>query len=224
MAPGRAGLCVGSAVTGRPNPAPDLVAEGASLVDIAAAADACRSCDLYRNATQTVFGEGPADADLMLVGEQPGNDEDLEGSPFVGSAGGLLDRALSDLEVSRERVYVTNIVKHFNWKSGAEGGKPRIHAKPSRYQIDACKPWLAAEIERVGPTVIVLMGATAAQGILGSKVRVTRDNGSPIPWGGRTVVVTIHPAAVLRSGESRRVLYEQFVADLAVAVGLTDGV
>ena len=167
------------------------------------AAAACRACDLYRHATQTVFGEGPVPAQLMLVGEQPGDREDIAGHPFVGPAGQVLDRALEEAGIDRERVFVTNVVKHFKWRP-APGGKRRLHEKPNRVEIGACRPWLETELSLVRPELVVLLGATAAQALLGSAFRVTRDGGrllpSPIaevaPVG---VIATVHPSAVLRA-------------------------
>lgn len=180
----------------------------------------CISCPLHERATQTVFGEGSAGATYLLVGEQPGDSEDLEGRPFVGPAGRLLDRVLAEAEIPRDEAYVTNVVKHFKWKPGTDS-KPRLHAKPNRAEISACRPWLDAEIARVDPTVIVCLGATAAQSLLGSEIRVTRDHGIPYELDGRQVVATIHPSAVLRARDGDRQLrFDQMVADLAVAAGL----
>jgi DNA polymerase len=157
----------------------------------------CRACDLWRNATRTVFGEGPADAQLMLVGEQPGDREDLAGQPFVGPAGRVLDDALAAAGIDRDRVYVTNAVKHFKWRAR---GKRRIHDKPSRAEVAACRPWLDGELAIVKPRVLVLLGATAAQALLGAAFRVTRERGRPI--GGTEfaehVLATVHPSAIVR--------------------------
>ena len=177
----------------------------------------CTACDLYRHATQTVFGEGPQDAPIVLVGEQPGDAEDLAGRPFVGPAGKLLDRALGDAGIDRERAYVTNAVKHFKW---ILRGKKRIHNKPNAIQIEACAPWLEAEVETIGPEVVVLLGATAAQSVLGRSFRVTRDRGKPVPSNlAPTVIATVHPSSLLRMPD--RTMWErdygQFVADLKVA-------
>lgn len=205
-----------------PNPAPQLIDEGASLAKIEEVAAGCVSCPLYERATQTVFGEGCPRATYLLVGEQPGDTEDLEGSPFVGPAGRLLDRALVEAGIDRGGAYITNVVKHFKWKSGG-GSKPRLHAKPTRGEIQACRPWLDAEIIRVDPAVVVCLGATAAQSLLGKEVRVTRDHGVPLPFDGRQAVATIHPSAVLRANdEDRRTRFDQLVSDLAVAAGLAD--
>ena len=174
----------------------------------------CRGCDLWKIGTQTVFGEGPRGATLMLVGEQPGDAEDLSGHPFVGPAGKLLDRALEDAGIDRASVYVTNVVKHFKWEPR---GKRRIHKKPRASEVGACRPWLDVEIALVKPRVIVCLGATAAQALLGKDFRVTKSRGelvdSPLaPY----VTATIHPSAILRQqdDESRRAELEAFVADL----------
>jgi DNA polymerase len=178
------------------------------------AARNCRACDLWRNATQTVFGAGPSRAKIMLIGEQPGNNEDLDGRPFVGPAGKLLDRALIEAGIDRTEVYVTNAVKHFKWEPR---GKRRIHKKPNSAEIAACRPWLEAEIAVVRPQVIICMGATAAQSLLGSDFRVTQHRGefleSPLA---PAVTVTIHPSAILRAPdeETRRIEFAKFVADL----------
>jgi len=204
------------------NPAPRLLADGASLEEIEEAAESCVSCHLYENATQTVFGMGAEQASMVLVGEQPGDSEDIHGEPFVGPAGRLLDEALSDAGIDREATYVTNVVKHFKWKAGPNPSKPRLHAKPNRTEVNACRPWLDAEVERLDPAVVVCLGATAAQALLGSDFRVTRDHGRPIEFGTRWVVATLHPAAVLRSrgSEERQRQYGQLVADLQIAAGL----
>ena len=171
--------------------------ESRDLSSLRAAVDGCRGCDLWERATQAVFGEGRPQADVMLVGEQPGDQEDRQGAPFVGPAGRLLDEALAEAGVDRDRAYVTNAVKHFKWR---ERGKRRIHDKPSWSQIGACRPWLLAELAAVKPRALVLMGATAAQSLLGRDVRVTRDRGryegdglAPLA---QLVVVTIHPSAI----------------------------
>jgi DNA polymerase len=178
------------------------------------AAARCRACDLWRNATQTVFGAGPPRAKIMLIGEQPGNDEDLDGRPFVGPAGKLLDRALIEAGINRTEVYVTNVVKHFKWEPR---GKRRIHKKPNSTEIAACRPWLEAEIAVVRPQVVICMGATAAQSLLGRDFRVTQHRGefleSPLA---PSVTATIHPSAILRAPdeETRRIEFAEFVADL----------
>jgi uracil-DNA glycosylase len=182
-----------------------------------AAASGCRGCDLYRAATQTVFGEGDADAKLMLVGETPGDREDLAGKPFVGPAGRLLDRALADAGIAREATYVTNAVKHFKFEPR---GKRRLHRRPLPGEIGACLPWLRLEIELVQPDVIVCLGATAAQALLGRGFSVTRDRGRFVPSPlAPHVLATLHPSALLRivDAEQRHEAFERFVADLTVA-------
>jgi uracil-DNA glycosylase len=186
-----------------------------TLESARAAARACRACELWRTGTQTVFGEGAPDAEVMLVGEQPGDQEDLTGRPFVGPAGKLLDRALAEAGIDRGRVYVTNVVKHFKWQPR---GKRRIHAKPSAAEIAACRPWLETEIALVRPRIIVCLGATAAQALLGKAFKVTRQRGeflaSPLA---SLVVATVHPSAILRAPDekTRRAETQRFVADLA---------
>jgi uracil-DNA glycosylase family protein len=179
-----------------------------------AAASRCTGCDLYRRATQTVFGEGPVPARLMLVGEQPGNEEDLAGRPFVGPAGRLLDEALGQAGIDRSQVYVTNVVKHFKWEPR---GKRRIHAKPSAGEIAACLPWLEAELALVQPRVMVCLGATAAQALLGRKFRVSQQRGEFVasPLAPR-VLATVHPSSLLRApdDETRRRETQRFVEDL----------
>ena len=185
-------------------------------------AAACRACDLWKRGTQTVFGEGPRKAGVMLVGEQPGNEEDLSGHPFVGPAGRLLDDALKQAGIDRSRAYVTNVVKHFKWEPR---GKRRIHAKPDRVEIAACLPWLEAELELVKPKVLVCLGATAAQALLGRQFRVTQDRGkwveSPLaPY----VMATVHPSSILRARDSatRHAEMEHFVADLRPVGGVLE--
>jgi uracil-DNA glycosylase family protein len=182
-----------------------------SLRDSAAV---CKACDLWKKGTQTVFGEGRVNAPLMLVGEQPGNEEDLIGKPFVGPAGRLLDRALEDAGISRADAYVTNVVKHFKWEAR---GKRRIHAKPNSVEIAACVPWLQSELDLVRPRVLVCLGATAAQALLGRSFRVTRQRGEWIESDlAPHVMATIHPSAILRSpdAETREAETIRFVADL----------
>ena len=174
----------------------------------------CKACDLYLRGTQTVFGEGPARAEIMMVGEQPGDAEDLAGHPFVGPAGKLLDRALEEAGIDRARVYVSNVVKHFKWESR---GKRRIHAKPNAAEIGACRPWLETEIALVRPRVLVCLGATAAQALLGRAFKVTQRRGefveSPLA---PLVTATVHPSSILRApdDESRQEELRRFVADL----------
>jgi uracil-DNA glycosylase len=192
----------------------DLIKPDASLEDLRKLVQLCRGCDIWERATQAVFGEGPQGAEVMLVGEQPGNREDIEGHPFVGPAGKLLDQALDQAEIDRGRVYVTNIVKHFN---STARGKLRIHKKPNADEIAACRPWLEAEIARVGPKVIVCLGATAAQALISRNFRVSRKRGelmkSPLA---PMITATVHPSSILRSpdDESRHLAMKEFVADL----------
>jgi len=181
-----------------PNPAPELVAAGASLEELRVAAEECTACELYRDATQVVFGSGPASAPMMLVGEQPGDVEDIEGEPFVGPAGSVLDQALADAGVPAKAYYLTNVVKHFRWKPK---GSRRLHQSPATRHIRACLPWLEAELAKVDPDVIVCLGAVASQALLGREFRVTKDHGRVLEWGAYPVVATIHPSAVLRAGE-----------------------
>jgi DNA polymerase len=179
-------------------------------------AEGCRACDLWRRATQTVFGDGPSSARILVVGEQPGNSEDLEGAPFVGPAGRLLDQGLGDAGIDRGGVYVTNVVKHFKWRR-APSGKRRIHDRPNRGEVAACRPWLEAEVDRIGPDLIVCLGATAAQAILGRDFRVTRDHGRVLASDLGPTLATLHPSAILRAGEDREALMAQLVADLRAA-------
>jgi uracil-DNA glycosylase len=177
----------------------------------------CRPCHLWAHATQTVFGDGSPRARLLIVGEQPGNSEDLEGAPFVGPAGRLLDRALADAGIDRGDVYVTNVVKHFKWRR-APSGKRRIHDKPNAAEVDACYPWLEAEVRRIGPGLIVCLGATAAQAVIGKGFRVTREHGQVVESPLGPALGTIHPSAVLRAdNEARDEMLAQLVADLRVA-------
>jgi DNA polymerase len=181
------------------------------LVEIARAAEGCRACDLWRGATQTVFGEGADGARLMLVGEQPGDREDREGHPFVGPAGRVLDRALETAGIARGEVYLTNVVKHFKYR---QRGTRRIHDKPGAVEIRACRPWLDAELERVHPEVLVCLGATAGQALLGSQVRIGRDRGRLLDSElAPAVLLTTHPSAILRQPD--RAAREQAMAELA---------
>jgi DNA polymerase len=184
------------------------------------AAAGCRACPLWQRGTQTVFGEGERRAVVMFVGEQPGNDEDLAGRPFVGPAGKLLDRALDEAGIDRRRVYVTNVVKHFKWEPR---GKRRIHAKPSAGEIAACRPWLEAELELVRPEVLVCLGATAAQALLGRQFRVSVDRGRPVPSAlAPHALATVHPSAILRApdDETRHAEMKRFVEDLKKVAAL----
>ncbi|MBD0317423.1 MAG: UdgX family uracil-DNA binding protein [Thermoleophilia bacterium] len=191
-----------------------LVPEQPTLEKTREAAAGCKACDLWRTGTQTVFGEGAPGAAVMFVGEQPGNEEDLEGRPFVGPAGRLLDEALEEAGIDRRRAYVTNAVKHFKWEPR---GKRRIHQKPNWAEMTACKPWLEAEIELVRPKVVVALGATAAQTLLGRQFRVTKQRGVPVESSlARYVVATVHPSSILRAPDdaARRQAMADFVHDL----------
>lgn len=185
-----------------------------SLTVLRDEARGCTRCDLYEHATQVVFSEGDPAARLVLIGEQPGDKEDLQGRPFVGPAGGVLDRALEAAGIERRQVYLTNAVKHFKWKAR---GPRRIHDKPSWTETVACRPWLEAELACVRPRALVLLGATAAQSVLGKTFRVTQDRGKPLDCGlAGLVIATIHPSAVLRSTD-REDTFAELVADLRVA-------
>jgi DNA polymerase len=189
------------------------------LEELREAAASCQACDLWREATQTVFGEGAEHAKLMLIGEQPGDQEDIQGHPFVGPAGQLLDRALEQAGIDRGRVYVTNAVKHFRW---VRRGKRRLHEKPNAQQVRACRPWLEAEVETVKPQLLVLLGATAAQSVMGPDFRVSKQRGEVLPSPlGIPAVATVHPSSILRAIDeaSRREAMESLVADLKVAAG-----
>jgi len=193
--------------------------ESKSLDEVRRLAAECRACDLWERATQTVFGEGRKRAPMMLVGEQPGNDEDLAGRPFVGPAGKLLARALADAGIERAAAYVTNVVKHFSWEPR---GTWRIHKKPNGREIAACRPWLDREIALVRPRILVCLGATAAQALLGAQFRVTRDRGRFVPSPlAPHVLATVHPSAILRAADEveRHAAFEQLVGDLRTAAG-----
>lgn len=179
--------------------AAEFLPKSLALEDLRSAAKSCEGCELYRNATQTVFGEGASTVSIMFVGEQPGDVEDREGHPFVGPAGRLLDEALGEAGISRQQAYVTNAVKHFRF---IQRGKRRLHQKPAIRQVTACRPWLEAEIEAIQPKIIVALGSTAAQAVLARAVRVTQERGKFIPIGSREVFITIHPSAILRLRES----------------------
>jgi DNA polymerase len=193
-----------------------------SIAELSNAARACKACDLWRHATQTVFGEGPSTAEIMFVGEQPGDQEDRSGHPFVGPAGKLLERALEQAGIDRSDVYVTNVVKHFKWEA-ASRGKRRIHKKPRHSEIEACRPWLDSELEAVKPRVLVCLGASAAQSLLGNEFRVSRDRGRPVasPLAPQ-VVATVHPSSILRAqdDESRESQMQAFVEDLKLVARL----
>jgi uracil-DNA glycosylase len=184
-----------------------------SLSNLRGAIPECRACDLWEGATQPVMGEGARNAAVMLVGEQPGDKEDLQGHPFVGPAGGVLDEGLERAGISPEDAYITNVVKHFRYK---RRGKRRIHQTPDRWQVNACLPWLAAERAVVRPPALVLLGATAAQALLGSHIRIGKDRGRPIDSDlAELVTITTHPSAILRAqDEDRKAAMEQFVDDL----------
>jgi DNA polymerase len=193
-----------------------FVPDTTSLRTLSAAAHACRGCDLYKTATQVVFGAGPRTAHVVFIGEQPGDQEDRQGEPFVGPAGVLLDKALEDAGIPRNEVYVTNAVKHFKWEPR---GKRRIHKKPRLSEVKACRPWLEAELRAIKPAVVVCLGATAAQAVLGPQFKLMQHRGEVLPSTlAEHVVATIHPSAVLRApdSEGRRAAYEMLVADLRV--------
>ena len=195
--------------------AADFIPPSPTLPRLREAAATCRGCDLWVNATQTVFGEGPRKAEVMLVGEQPGDQEDRQGHPFVGPAGRLLDAGLEHAGIDRTQVYVTNAVKHFKFVV-IERGR-RLHKKPSAGEIRACHPWLEEEIRLVKPRVVVALGATAAQALLGKQFRVTQDRGKPLPSDlAEAIVATVHPSAILRApGDAREDARREFFADLA---------
>jgi uracil-DNA glycosylase len=194
--------------------AAELIPDGASLDELADIAAGCTACDLYKLGTQTVFGEGKKTSQVMLVGEQPGDKEDIEGRPFVGPAGRLLDSALDAAGIDRRKVYVTNVVKHFKWEAR---GKRRIHKKPNASEVRACKPWLEAEIGRVKPRMVVALGATAAQALLGSSFRVTQHRGELAEWELEPMITaTVHPSSILRAPDedARAREMEAFIKDL----------
>jgi DNA polymerase len=200
--------------------APWVPDEG-GLTRLQRASKECQGCDLWRNATQTVFGEGPVHPDVMLVGEQPGDKEDLAGHPFVGPAGRVLDEALAAAGIDRRRAYVTNAVKHFKWERGS--GRRRIHAKPNQLEIQACRPWLEAELRVLRPKVLVCLGSTAAQALLGRTFRVTIHRGewvaSPLA---PNVLATVHPSSILRAPDdaARAEAMEAFIRDLRPVAAL----
>ncbi|MDX3071055.1 UdgX family uracil-DNA binding protein [Streptomyces sp. MI02-7b] len=195
------------------------VPDGADVSALREAAAGCRGCPLYADATQTVFGRGESSARAVLVGEQPGDQEDRQGEPFVGPAGKVLTRALDDAGIDPDDVYVTNAVKHFKF-TVPERGKRRIHQQPSLREVSACRPWLTAELELIAPQVVVALGATAAKALMGPDFRVTRQRGKLLtpdpPLDGAQVLATVHPSAVLRAGEGREAMYESLVTDLRV--------
>lgn len=217
--PRRSGARAGSpddANPGGTRTAAPFVPDTSSIRALVAAAHECRGCDLYKDATQVVFGAGPKTARVVFVGEQPGDQEDRQGEPFVGPAGALLDKALADAGIPREQVYVTNAVKHFKWEPR---GKRRIHKKPRASEIKACRPWLEAELRAVKPVVVVCLGATAAHAVFGPSFRLMQQRGQVHSSAlGPQGVATIHPSAVLRApdSEGRRDAYAMLVADLKV--------
>jgi uracil-DNA glycosylase family protein len=200
-----------------------LVPERPTLARLREAAADCRACPLWKTGTQTVFGEGLKKAEIVLVGEQPGDREDREGRPFVGPAGRVLDEALADAGIDRRLAYVTNAVKHFKWEGR---GKRRIHQKPNAEELAACRPWLDAELSVLDPQVLVALGATAAQALLGRSFRVTKQRGVPVESDlAPNVLATVHPSSILRAPDeaARREAYAALVADLQVVRELLDG-
>jgi uracil-DNA glycosylase family protein len=199
------------------------IANPQSLRSVAEAAKECRGCDLWSRATQTVFGEGPRNANVLFVGEQPGDKEDVAGHPFVGPAGRVLDEALGEAGIDRKRVFVTNAVKHFKWRAS---GKRRLHERPNSAEITACRVWLELELRLVKPDIVVALGATAAQALLGRAFRVTKDRGRLVesPLAAR-VVATVHPSSILRAPdeESRRAEMRAFIRDLRSVAKLMSG-
>lgn len=193
-----------------------------SIAALREAVQECRGCDLYKDATRAVFGAGRAKAELMLVGEQPGDREDREGKPFVGPAGKLLDRALQEAGIDAGSAYVTNAVKHFKWRPQ---GKRRLHQTPRAGEVEACKPWLEAELATVKPRALVVLGATATRSVFGTRVKVTVDRGRLLDDGPAPIaLVTVHPSAVLRAGDQRELAFAALVEDLAVvSAALADG-
>ena len=191
----------------------DFLPAKRTLENLRAAALSCEGCELYRAATQTVFGEGAKKAGLMLVGEQPGDREDREGHPFVGPAGRILDQALGDADIPRQQVYITNAVKHFKF---IQRGKRRLHQKPAVRHVVACRPWLESEFDAIQPKVVVCLGSTAAQSVLGRTVRVTQERGHFLSAAERDVLITMHPSAILRLREKseRDAAYQQFVDEM----------
>src|SRR4051794_37944765 len=207
--------------TAEPNDATPFLPERKSLKALREAAAGCRGCHLWRPATQTVFGEGRAGSKVVFVGEQPGDREDREGKPFVGPAGRELDRALEEVGIDRGDVYITNVVKHFKFE---ERGKRRMHKTPKRFEIDACRPWLDAELESVDPEALVILGATAGKALLGNQFRITRERGRPLESDlAPLVVATVHPSSILRAPDdaARHAEREALTGDLrAVAAEL----
>lgn len=190
--------------------AAEYVPPHASLAELRRASCECHGCDLYRHATQTVFGEGPEDADIVMIGEQPGDQEDVQGHPFVGPAGRLLDRAITEVGIDRDRIYVTNAVKHFKFE---ERGKRRIHKQPGRTEIVACSAWLDAELRVIEPELVVCLGAIAAKAVLGPSFKVSERRGELVSIPDYAVIATVHPSSILRAPD-RDEAYVGFVADL----------
>ena len=206
--------------------AADYLPESRSLTALAEAAQGCHGCELFENATQTVFGRGPADSRVMLVGEQPGDVEDQRGIPFVGPAGKVLLRALNEVELTPGTVYVTNAVKHFRWRIDPKGSQRRIHQTPSAGNIRACRPWLTAELQAVSPALVVLLGATAAKSVHGPSFKLTENRGQilSVDLAGQelTTLATIHPSAVLRAPDRDEAL-AGLIDDLRVATAYLAG-
>jgi uracil-DNA glycosylase len=199
------------------------VPERPTLSRLREAAAGCRGCRLWERGTQTVFGEGARNSEVMLVGEQPGDQEDIAGKPFVGPAGRILDQALEEAGIDRRQAYVTNVVKHFKWQPR---GKRRIHQKPTWSEMAACRPWLEAELDAVGPAVVVCLGATAAQALIGRDFRVSRRRGELVDSSlARYVLATVHPSSILRQRDdaSREAEYAAFVEDLRIVPPLLNG-
>lgn len=199
--------------------AAELIPANASLDQVRQSAAGCKACDLWKLGTQTVFGEGARHAKVMFVGEQPGDKEDLAGRPFVGPAGAVLDKALAAAGIAREDIYITNAVKHFKWEPR---GKRRIHKKPNALEVAACRPWLDAEIELTKPEVVVVMGATAAQALLGKNFKVTQERGKLLDSDlAPTVIATVHPSSILRApdDEARHAEMARFIDDIRVVAG-----
>lgn len=215
MAPSPAAELLTTPPERRPAAGLEAALGGAPLEAIRRAADGCRACDLWARATQTVFGAGPVPAPLMLVGEQPGDREDLDGQPFVGPAGRILDRALEEAGIDRERTFVTNVVKHFKWRPS---GKRRLHERPNREEVGACLPWVESEIALVQPQALVVLGATAAQALIEPTFSVLRSRGRPLDLDlAPFVMATVHPSSILRAGARRESAYAALASDLRVA-------
>lgn len=198
--------------------AADFLPDRLSLRALQRAAEDCTGCPLHRDATQTVFGDGLVRADVMAIGEQPGDSEDRQGRPFVGPAGGVLRDGLRRAGLAPDRVYVTNVVKHFKWEPR---GKRRIHQRPGREEVEACRPWLAAEVEVIEPSIVLLLGATAAKSVLGDAFRVTKQRGRPVRSElADCTIATVHPSSVLRARGDRAAAMEAFVDDLRTVASM----